>query len=32
MIGTAHEFQTVGNPWERQFAEMLASVMSTYKI
>src|SRR5208282_4892554 len=32
MIGTAHEFQSVGNPWEKQFREMLASVVETYGI
>jgi hypothetical protein len=32
MIGTAHDFQTVGNPCEKQFYEMLASVVSNYKI
>ena len=32
MIGTAHEFQSVGNPWEHQFRAMLASVVKTYDI
>ena len=32
MIGTAHDFQGVGNPWEQLFREMLASVVNTYGI
>jgi len=32
VIGTAHEFQNVGNPWEAQFRDMLASVANTYDI
>ena len=32
MIGTAHDFQVIGNPWEKLFREMLASVVNTYEI
>src|ERR1700752_2260195 len=32
VIGTAHEFQNVGNPWQGQFRDMLATVVGTYDI
>ncbi len=32
MIGSAHDFQVVGNPWVKLFREMLASVVNTYDI
>jgi hypothetical protein len=32
MIGTAHDFQVVGNPWETLFREMASSVVETYEI
>lgn len=32
VIGTGHDFQVVGNPWETLFRDMLASVVNTYDI
>lgn len=32
IIGTAHEFQAVDNPREKEFGEMLRSVVNNYKI
>jgi hypothetical protein len=32
VIGTGHDFQVVGNPWEVLFRDMLASVVNTYDI
>ncbi len=32
LIGTCHDFQTVGNPWEKEFREMLRSVIENLEI